>query len=152
MDVRLAVGCGALLASSLAMAREDQVIMLGNVSGKQTVSADGNSAEYSYNDRGRGDHITASWKTDAAGVLTDYTGSGNDYMKAPVDESFHLANGKASWKNRTEHGDQPVSGEAFYVPLNAPPEIYGVLTRALLKAPNHKLALLPAGEASVEAA
>jgi hypothetical protein len=152
MNVRLAFACAALLASPLAMAREDQIILLGNVSGKQTVSADGNSAEYSYNDRGRGDHITASWKVGAAGVLTDYTGSGNDYMKAAVDESFHIANGRATWKNRTEHGDQAVSGEAFYVPLNAPPEIYGVLTRALLKAPNHKLKLLPAGEASVEAA
>jgi hypothetical protein len=152
MNVRLAFACAALLASSMASAREDQIIMLGNTAGKQTVSADSSSAEYSYNDRGRGDHITASWKVDAAGVLTDYTGSGNDYMKASVDESFHIANGKATWKNRTEHGDQAVSGEAFYVPLNAPPEIYGVLARALLKAPNHKLALLPAGEASVEAA
>jgi hypothetical protein len=152
MNIRLAFACAALLASSMAMAREDQVILLGNVAGKQTVSADGNSAEYSYNDRGRGDHITASWKIDAAGVLTDYTGSGNDYMKTSVDESFHIANGKASWKNRTEHGDEAVSGEAFYVPLNAPPEINGVLARALLKAPNHKLRLLPAGEASLEIA
>ena len=86
MNVRLAFVCAALFASSMAMAREDQIILLGNPAGKQTVGADGNSAEYSYNDRGRGEHITASWKVDAAGVLTDYTGSGNDYMKAPVDE------------------------------------------------------------------
>ena len=39
----------------------------------------------------------------------------------------------------------------FYMPANAPPEIYGVLARALLKAPDHKLALLPAGEARIEA-
>ena len=32
--------------------------------------------------------------------------------------------------------------------MNAPPEFIGVLARALLKAPNHKLALLPAGEAT----
>ena len=153
MAIRSAFACVALLAaSSSAFAREDQIILLGNVSGKQTVSSDGNAAEYSYNDRGRGDHITASWKLDAAGVITDYTGSGNDYMKAAVDESFHLANGKAAWKNRTEHGDQALTGEAFYVPLNAPPEIAGVLARALLKSPSHKLPLLPAGEASIEAA
>ena len=36
--------------------------------------------------------------------------------------------------------------------MNAPPEFLGVLARALLKAPNHKLALLPAGEASIEEA
>src|SRR5256714_2933785 len=36
--------------------------------------------------------------------------------------------------------------------MSAPPEFLGVMARALLKAPGHKLALLPAGEASIEAA
>ena len=36
--------------------------------------------------------------------------------------------------------------------LNGPPEFFGVLARALLKAPNHTLPLLPAGEAHIEAA
>ncbi len=36
--------------------------------------------------------------------------------------------------------------------MNAPPEFTGVLARALLKAPNHKLPLLPAGEATIEEA
>src|SRR4029450_3986711 len=63
---------------------------------------------------------------------------------------FDLKNGKAHWKNRSEQGEQSVSGEAFYVPVNAPPEFSGVLARALLKAPGHKLRLLPAGEASIE--
>jgi imidazolonepropionase-like amidohydrolase len=73
-------------------------------------------------------------------------------MKAPVDEHFEIKNGKASWKNRSEQGDAPVSGEAFYLPMSAPPEFFAVLARALWKAPNHKLPLLPAGEASVETA
>src|SRR6184192_833250 len=34
--------------------------------------------------------------------------------------------------------------------MNPPPEFFGVLARALLKAPNHKLPLLPAGEATIE--
>jgi hypothetical protein len=34
--------------------------------------------------------------------------------------------------------------------MNPPPELFGVLARALLKAPNHKLSLLPAGEATIE--
>src|SRR6187401_3725665 len=121
-----------------ATPREDEILLQGNVQGKQTVTTlDGGAtkAEYSYNDRGRGDNITATWKVDAAGVLTEYSGSGNDYMKAAVSEKFSIADGKASWSNRTEHGEQPVSGAAFYVPLNAPPELFGVLARALLKAP-----------------
>src|SRR4030095_14326736 len=71
-------------------------------------------------------------------------------MKAPVEEHFEIKNGRASWKNRSEQGDQAVSGEAFYLPINPQPEFSGVLARALLKAPNHKLPLLPTGEATIE--
>ena len=78
----------------------------------------------------------------------EYDGHGNDYMKAPVEEHFEIKNGRASWKNRSEQGEQAVNGEEFYLPMNAPPEFFAVLARALLKAPNHKLSLLPAGEAT----
>jgi imidazolonepropionase-like amidohydrolase len=137
-----------------AAAREDQIMILGNASGAQTVAVHGLStrAEYSFNDRGRGDHIIATWKLDAAGVPTEYHGSGNDYIKAAVTETFRLAGGHASWRNRAEHGATAVTGEAFYVPMNGPPEMLGVLARALLKAPGQRLPLLPAGEASLEAA
>jgi len=147
-----------LLAASFvtnAAPREDQILLQGNVQGKQTVAETGANAytvEYSYNDRGRGDHIVSTWKLDAAGVPIEYTGAGNDYMKAAVEEKFAIANGKATWSNRTEHGEQAVAGEAFYIPLNGTPELFGVLARALLKAPGHKLALLPAGEARIESA
>src|SRR5438132_14019843 len=73
-------------------------------------------------------------------------------MKAPIEEHFEIKNGRATWKNRSEQGEKVVSGEAFYLPMNAPPEFFGVLARALLKAPNHKLPLLPAGEATIEQA
>src|SRR6202012_949149 len=56
------------------------------------------------------------------------------------------------WQNRTEHGEIAVTGESFYVPNNAPPEFTGVLARALLKAPQHKLPLLPGGEARLTSA
>jgi Amidohydrolase family len=133
--------------------RTDKILIQGNPAGTQTVEAqpDGTvRAEYSYNDRGRGDHITATWKLDDAGVPIEYDGRGNDYMKAPVEEHFEIKNGRASWKNRSEQGEQAVSGQAFYLPMNAPPEFFGVLARALLKVPNQKLPLLPAGEATIE--
>jgi cytosine/adenosine deaminase-related metal-dependent hydrolase len=138
-----------------AAPREDAILIQGIEQGKETVTDLGQGAtqvEYSYNDRGRGDHIVAKWKLDAAGVPVEYSGSGNDYMKAAVTESFKRVNGKASWSNRTEHGERALNGEAFYVPLYSPPELGGVLARALLKAPGHKLALLPAGEARIEPA
>ncbi|MEO5717872.1 MAG: amidohydrolase family protein [Chthoniobacterales bacterium] len=143
------------LAQALAAPRTDKIIIQGNPAGSQTVqSEDGGAvrAEYSYNDRGRGDHVIATWKLDAAGLPIEYHGTGNDYMKAAVEERFELKEGRASWKSRGEEGAQAVTGAAFYLPLNAPPEFMGVLARALLKVPNHKLALLPAGEARIEEA
>ena len=143
------------LAPVFAAERTDKIFIQGNPAGPQTVKDEAGGVvrvEYSYNDRGRGDHIVATWKLDAAGVPIQYEGKGNDYMKAPVEERFEIKNGKASWKNRSEQGEQAVTGAAFYLPMNAPPEFSAVLARALLKAPNRKLALLPAGEASIEAA
>jgi len=146
---------GSIGQAITAEPRTDKIFIQGNPAGTQTVQTDPSGAvrvEYSYNDRGRGDHIIATWKLDAAGVPIEYEGRGNDYMKAPVEERFEIKNGKASWKSRSEQGEQAMTGAAFYLPMSAPPEFLGVLARALLKAPNHKLALLPAGEASIEAA
>ncbi len=143
------------IAPALAAERTDKIFIQGNPAGTQTVQTESSGAvraEYSYNDRGRGDHIIATWKINGAGVPIEYDGRGNDYMKASVEERFEMKNGRASWKNRSEQGEQAVVGEAFYLPMNAPPEFQGVLARALLKAPNHKLALLPAGEATIEEA
>ncbi len=150
--IALFLALAALAPASLAQ-RTDKIFLQGNPAGTQTVQQEQGGAvraEYSYNDRGRGDHIVATWKLDADGLPIEYQGSGNDYMKAPVDERFAMKNGRATWKNRSEEGDQTVHGKAFYLPMDAPPEFTAVLARALAKAPGRKLALLPAGEASLE--
>jgi cytosine/adenosine deaminase-related metal-dependent hydrolase len=142
-------------SGQLSTRHTDKIVIQGNPAGTQTVEAqpDGSvRAEYSYNDRGRGDHIIATWKLDSAGVPIEYDGRGNDYMKAPIEEHFEIKNGRASWKNRSEQGEKAVNGEEFYLPMNAPPQFFAVLARALLKTPNHKLRLLPVGEASIEQA
>jgi len=132
--------------------RVDQILMQGHLSGSQTITDEGDravGAEYFFNDRGRGDHIVARWRLDAAGLPTQYSAHGNDYIKTPVTESFHIVDGNAVWHNRTENGERSVVGKVFYVPANAPPEFIGVLARALIRAPGHRLALLPAGEARI---
>jgi hypothetical protein len=141
--------------SQASAQRTDQIFIQSNLAGSQTIRTDSDGTvhvEYSYNDRGRGDHIIATWKINATGVPTEYHGQGNDYMKAPVEEQFEMKDGRATWKSRSEQGEQVVSGNPFYLPMNAPPEFTGVLARALLKAPNHKLALLPSGEVTIERA
>ena len=65
----------AAMAQASAEQRNDKILYQGNTAGAQTVQIDAAGAahaEYSYNDRGRGDHITATWRLDAAGVQTEY--------------------------------------------------------------------------------
>jgi len=143
------VTAGSLRAET----RTDKILIQGNPAGTQTLEREAGGrmrAEYSFNDRGRGDHIVATWTLNPAGVPIEYTGRGNDYMKAAVEEHFEMKKGRARWKNRSEHGEQALTGDAFYLPMNPPPEFLGVLARALLKATDRKLPLLPAGEVRLE--
>jgi imidazolonepropionase-like amidohydrolase len=147
-----ALALALLLLCGAATAREDRVQIHGTAAGSQVLSQPEpgvTAAHYSYNDRGRGDVIEARWQLDAQGLPTRYEASGNDYWKVPFTESFERdAAGKAHWKNRIETGETRAAG--FYLPANPPPEFMGVLARALLKAPGHRLALLPAGEARLD--
>ncbi len=145
----------AAFAQAAPAPQTDKIFIQGHSAGTQTVQSEAGGpvrAEYSYNDRGRGDHIVATWKLNNAGIPIEYEGQGHDYMKAAIDEHFEMKDDKATWKNRSEKGEQAVTGAAFYLPMNPPPEFIVVLARALLKAPHHKLALLPAGEATLEEA
>jgi imidazolonepropionase-like amidohydrolase len=151
----LAAALLAARASGAAQAvHEDEILIQSSVAGRQRVerAPDGSvRAEFSFTDRGRGPALSAQWTLDAAGVPLSYQGSGNDYHKAPISESFRRSGSQASWQSGAEQGSESLSGEAFYVPAEPPPEFTGVLARALLKAPGHRLALLPAGEASIAA-
>src|SRR5688572_5509371 len=93
---------GGIASALAAEPRTDKIFIQGNPAGTQTVKEEAGGVvrvEYSYNDRGRGDHIVATWKLDATGVPIQYEGRGNDYMKAAVEERFEIKNGKATWKN-----------------------------------------------------
>jgi len=118
--------------------------MGGNRAGTETVTTQGNTRtiDFEFNDRGRGPKTHTVMSTDAHSVTSSLKTDGNDYFKVPVAETF--ANG--AWSNGAESGN----GKAgFFVSMYGPPEETGVLARALLAAPNQRLALLPAGEASI---
>jgi imidazolonepropionase-like amidohydrolase len=140
----------ATLAQTAPPAQRYTILMSGNVAGyaTATLKPDGTiESYYEFNDRGRGPKITETLTLDPAGVPVQVHSTGNDYMKASVEEKYSFDHGFATWSNRAENGAKPVSGEAFYISISGTPEETGVLARALLKAPNHRLNLLPAGEA-----
>ena len=124
----------AAIAQVSADQRSDEILIQGNPAGTQTVQTDSagiTHVEYSYNDRGRGDHIVATWKLDTAGVPTEYEAHGNDYMKAPVEERFEIKDGKAQLEKSQRKRRTRVSGEAFYVPVECAARIYSGCWRVL---------------------
>ncbi|TNF76694.1 MAG: amidohydrolase [Acidobacteria bacterium] len=129
------------------------VLLMGNPAGS-LMTQKGPSREvrcfFEYTDRGRGPKVETVFVLDERGLPIVHEIQGNDYLKAPVEESFSMIDGQASWRNQGEQGSQPLENPSFYVGMNDPPEMLAVLARALLKSPDRRLALLPAGEASVE--
>jgi imidazolonepropionase-like amidohydrolase len=122
-------------------------IMGGHHAGTETVFASGNTRtiDFEFNDRGRGPKTHSVLTTDAHSITSSLRTNGNDYFKVPVEETF--ANG--AWSNGAEKGAAPAGSNVFFVSMYGPPEEIAVLARALLAAPEHRLALLPAGEASI---
>jgi imidazolonepropionase-like amidohydrolase len=114
-----------------------------------TYGANGHlDSTFEFNDRGRGPKIVAHYVVDAndSPLQTDITG--NDYLKAPVDEHFSVETGTAHWKSTSENGQAAVPG--FYVSNNGPACEAALLVSALLKAKGAPVKLFPAGEARLE--
>jgi imidazolonepropionase-like amidohydrolase len=113
-----------------------------------TYGADGHiDSTYEFNDRGRGPKIEAHYiiAADGSPLRTDITG--NDYLKAPVDEHFFVESGIGRWKSTSEDGQAPAPG--FYVSNNGPVSEAALLVTALLKAKG-SVKLFPAGAARLE--
>jgi len=139
------------------VARDDvadyTVLTAGRPFGTQTVrrTADGECrVVFEFNDRGRGPRLTQRAVLDAAGIPTLIETEGHDYWKKPVRERFSIERRKADWKSSAEQGSRAVSAPAFYVTFEGAPVELGWLARALLAAPERRLALLPDGEARIE--
>ena len=146
----------AALTANAALAAErvekSSFILAGANAGFQEArySDDGRmTAHFEFNDRGRGPKLDATYQLDANGMPTSIQLTGVDYLKAPITESFSRDGNVMTWKNGSEDEKRTVSGPAFFLGLNQVPEDSMLLVRALLKAPEHKLALVPAGEASI---
>jgi imidazolonepropionase-like amidohydrolase len=130
------------------------VVSFGKTTGAQVVERRGHdlSITYEYADRGRGPKITQSVRLDRDGIPTRLTVTGHDYLKAPVDERFEVEGRRAHWASAAETGEvESGSTPAFYVSGNGVPYEIGLLVRALQARPDHRLALLPAGEAALGA-
>jgi imidazolonepropionase-like amidohydrolase len=155
--VALSAACVFALCAPVSAQQETRytVLMVGNRAGSQTsvVRPDGaREFAFEFNDRGRGPKITSRVRLDADGLPTSVEIAGNDYLKAPVAESFSVTDGVARWKNSAESGERKLTAKAFYNSMSGAPEEEALLARALLKSPGKRLPLLPEGEAAIKRA
>jgi hypothetical protein len=126
------------------------VITVGRPAGEAElrIEPDGRRVgHFTYNDRGRGPDLRSELRLDARGAPRWLRVTGHDYLKAPVDERLDEVNGMLTWQSTAEHGQAP-SGSGWYVAMHG--SIDAVFAQALLRAPGHRLKLLPAGEAWIE--
>lgn len=105
-------------------------------------------SKFEFNDRGRGPKISVVYVFDSAGLPVKVDETGNDYLKAPVDEHFEIKDGIAHWKSTTEDGQAPAGG--FYVSNNGSFAEFAAMMTALKKANGAPLHLFPGGEARLE--
>jgi len=103
---------------------------------------------FEFNDRGRGPKVAAHYIVAADGLPLRVDETGNDYLKAPVDEHFAVEGGIAYWKSTSENGQAAAPG--FYISNNGASVESALLVGVLLKAKGVPLKLLPAGEAQLE--
>ncbi|MBY0435421.1 MAG: hypothetical protein K2U26_15050, partial [Cyclobacteriaceae bacterium] len=124
------------------------VLTTGKPSGKHAMwSSAPNSVSffYEFNDRGRGPRLQVETITDGDGFVISQKVSGHDYFKAPVSESFEIANGTARWKNNIEQGEKKISRHALYSAINGTPAELELVMHALWKAEGHRVDVLPSG-------
>ncbi|HEX7192089.1 MAG TPA: amidohydrolase family protein [Thermoanaerobaculia bacterium] len=128
--------------------RKYVMIMGANHAGTQVTTVDGanRTVDFEFNDRGRGPKTHTVVTLDEHGVPVSETTTGNDYLKAPVDERITASDGKLHFVNKAEKGDG--ANDAFYVGMYSPPEEIGLLARALI-AHGGRMKLLPAGDATL---
>jgi imidazolonepropionase-like amidohydrolase len=123
----------------------------GKVAGSEvdTYLPDGRvESRFEFNDRGRGPKISVVYILDSNGLPLRVDETGNDYLKASVDEHFDAKGGAAHWKSTAEEGHAPAGG--FYVSNNGAAAELAFLVAALEKTQGAPIHLFPAGEARLE--
>jgi imidazolonepropionase-like amidohydrolase len=128
------------------------VITQKKIAGKQITKVGEGGAidvEFSYRDNGRGPDIFEKIVVRPDGQMESLVATGKSTFGAPIDETFSRRGDKAVWKSKADKGEQTGVASALYVPVESSVEALAIAARALLRAPDKKLAALPSGQLSI---
>ncbi|MGD0990193.1 MAG: hypothetical protein ABR874_20470, partial [Candidatus Sulfotelmatobacter sp.] len=101
---------GLLLTTPTARALQAfrySVVSNGQKAGSEvdTFASEGQvDCTFEFNDRGRGPKVAAHYVIGSDGTPARVDITGNDYLKAPVDEHFSVESGMGHWKSTSEDG------------------------------------------------
>ena len=126
----------------------------GKQAGHQVVQrADDGSVhvDFVFKDNGRGPELKEDYTLAPDGTFSTYSVKGTSTFGAPVDESFGVADGKATWKSTSDAGEQPAVAGAAYWPIGGTPQSAAQVLSALLARSDNRLPLVPGGTLSARA-
>ncbi len=151
MKALLAAALSLALAGTALAADSTRYIALVNggkdKAGHLVTTGTGNryKVDFLFKDNGRGPELKEEYTLAADGTFTSYKVKGVSTFGSLVNESFSRSGNSVRWKSTSDKGDQPVSGTALYAPLGGTPQAMSVALKALAKAPDGKLPLIPSG-------
>lgn len=108
------------------------------------------SVDYAVVNNGRGPKARETIETDAAGMPVTWTIEGESLFGSPVQEHYSWKAGQADWKSQADAGHTAATKPLLYIGNDVSPWMLGVYVKALLKAPNHTLPVLPSGRMRLE--
>jgi hypothetical protein len=102
-----------------------------------------------FEDRGNREEVATELVLDDRGVPRRFRATGVDHFRVAIDEVLDDAGGMLAWRSPGARGHAP-PGSGWYVALHDSGDATALLARALGHAPDHRIKLLPAGEAWIE--
>jgi imidazolonepropionase-like amidohydrolase len=104
---------------------------------------------FTVDDNGRGPKLREHVEIGRDGRPARWTIEGKGGVGAPVKESFAVDGAKARWTTLNDQGEA-AAASGLYLPIQGTPWNLGFFLRALLRAPDRRVAVLPAGALRLE--
>jgi hypothetical protein len=108
------------------------------------------TVDYSCFENGRGDQVNEIIRLTQTHRIEAYKATGKSEMGAAISEQFSMNNKIARWQSASENKQTYISGDPFYLPVNATLSVNALMIAALSKSPNNELPLLPSGNAKLK--
>lgn len=142
----------ALAGSAFAATQRFVVMANGEKVGHLTAEVEPRAVtvDYAVNNNGRGPKAKEQIELDAQGLPVRWAIDGSSLFGSPVQERFAWTPGRAEWVSQADNGKVKSAAPTLYIANDASPWMLGVYVKALLKAPNHTLPVLPSGTMRLE--